>query len=49
MKKFICIKMNQQYDSVISMIIYNVLLDMFKPILYIIKKTNYIRTCVISL
>ncbi len=47
----ICIEMNQQYNSIISLFIYNVLitiyLDIFKPILYIIKNKVYITTCVI--
>jgi len=50
-ENIICIEMNQQYNSIISLFIYNVLitiyLDVFKPILYIIKNKVYITTCVI--
>jgi len=50
-ENIICIEMNQQYNSIISLFIYNVLitiyLDIFKPILYIIKNKVYITTGVI--
>jgi len=35
MKTFICIKMNQQYNSMILLIIYNVLLDMLSIKIYL--------------
>jgi hypothetical protein len=35
MKKIICIKMNQQYNSIISLIIYNVQFDVLQIIVYL--------------
>jgi len=40
MKTFIYIKMNQQYNSIISLIIYNVLLDMLQIKIYLNQYTS---------